>query len=244
MDTRDLELKLCSNEPIYVDGVPIFPIPINRIAEVGYTKFNVELKLLCLTEDDIKNLTENDISEIGVYKYLVATALHDDDLMNVMIFWLSEITRCKVIFSKRRMCFVTRAFEINKNNFAAIQTVIRQRNGLQDIEEEEENPANEAARRVLQRRKEERLKRRKAKALNDEESAITLSDLVSILASGLGMTLQEVMGYDLYQFNDQFNRLKIMDDYEVSVQALLHGAKKEDINFTHWITKIKHSPED
>ena len=68
--------------------------------------------------------------------------------------------------------------------------------------------------------------------------------MVSILASGFGMTLQEVMGYDLYQFNDQFNRLKIMDDYEVSVQALLHGAKKEDINFTHWLTKIKHSPED
>ena len=41
------------------------------------------------------------------------------------------------------------------------------------------------------------------------------------------LRLQEVMGYDLYQFNDQFNRLKIMDDYEVSVQALLHGAKKE-----------------
>ena len=93
-------------------------------------------------------------------------------------------------------------------------------------------------------RKEERLKRRKAKSLDDDESAITLSDLVSILASGFGMTLQEVMGYDLYQFNDQFNRLKIMDDYEVSVQALLHGAKKEDINFTHWLTKIKHSPED
>ena len=33
-------------------------------------------------------------------------------------------------------------------------------------------------------RKEERLKRRKAKSLDDDESAITLSDLVSILASG------------------------------------------------------------
>lgn len=244
MDTRDLELKLCSNEPIFVSGVPIFPIPINRISQIGYTKFNAELRLLCLTEDDIRILTGNDVSEVGVYTYLVANALYDADLMNALIFWLSEITRCKVIFSKRKMCFVTRAFEISKENFSAIQTIIRQRNGLQDIEEEEDNPANEAARRVLQRRKEERLKRRKAKALDDEESAITLSDLVSILASGLGMTLQEVMGYDLYQFNDQFNRLKIMDDYEVSVQALLHGAKKEDINFTHWITKIKHNPED
>ena len=77
----------------------------------------------------------------------------------------------------------------------------------------------------------------------DEESAITLADLVSILASGFGLTMAEGMKYDIYQFNDQFNRLKIMDDYEVNVQALLHGAKKENVNLTHWITKIKHDPE-
>ena len=225
MDTKDLELKLCSDDPIYVAGVPIYPIPIRRIAQIGYMRFNSELRLLCLTEDDIKVLTGDDASDVGVYTYLVASAVRDAELMNALIFWLSEITHCKVLFSQRKIAFVTRSFEINKDNFSAIQSVIRQRNGLQ-------------------RRKEERLKRRKAKSLDDDESAITLSDLVSILASGFGMTLQEVMGYDLYQFNDQFNRLKIMDDYEVSVQALLHGAKKEDINFTHWLTKIKHSPED
>lgn len=244
MDTKDLELKLCSDDPIYVAGVPIYPIPIRRIAQIGYMRFNSELRLLCLTEDDIKVLTGDDASDVGVYTYLVASAVRDAELMNALIFWLSEITHCKVLFSQHKIAFVTRSFEINKDNFSAIQSVIRQRNGLQGVEEEEDNPENEAARRVLQRRKEERLKRRKAKSLDDDESTITLSDLVSILASGFGMTLQEVMGYDLYQFNDQFNRLKIMDDYEVSVQALLHGAKKEDINFTHWLTKIKHSPED
>ena len=86
------------------------------------------------------------------------------------------------------------------------------------------------------------MKRRKAKE-PDEDSAITLADLVSILASGLGMSMDLVMDYDLYQFNDQFNRLKIMDDYEVSVQALLHGAKKENVNLTHWITKIKRDTD-
>lgn len=239
-----MELKLCSDDPIYIKGVPIFPIPIRRISQIGYTRFNSELRLLCLTEDEINALTGDDVSAIGVYTYLIASALHDPDLMNVLTFWLSEITHCKLIFSQRSMSFVSIAFEINKDNFAEIQTVIRQRNGLQSVEEEEDNPENEAARRVLQRRKEERLKRRKARSLDDQGSEITLSDLVSILASGFGLPYREVLEYDLYQFNDQFNRLKIMDDYEVSVQALLHGAKKEDINLTHWITKIKHSPDD
>ena len=145
-------------------------------------------------------------------------------------------------FSSRNLCFTCGAFNITQENFDDVQAVIRLRNGLQDIEEEEENPDNEAARRVLQRRKEERLKRKRLKEV-DEESAITLADLVSILASGFGLTMADVMKYDIYQFNDQFNRLKIMDDYEVNVQALLHGAKKENVNLTHWITKIKHDPE-
>lgn len=242
MDDRDLSLKLCSNKPIYIDGVPIHPISLQMISDIGYIRFNTELKLLCLTEDDVKNLTGNDISDIGVYTYLVGSALNDPNLMQILLYWLSTITHSQMLFSDKRLCFSSGAFDLNKDNFSAIQTIIRYRNGLQNIDEEVENPDNEAARRVLQRRKEERLKRSKAKA--DHETAITLSDLISILASGLGMTLQEVMNYDLYQFNDQFNRLKIMDDYEVSVQALLHGAKKEDINFTHWITKINHNTDN
>lgn len=241
-DKRDLSLQLCAKDPIFVEGVPIYPIPISDIARIGYTKFSSEIRLLCLTADEVRSISGRDISEIGAFRYLVAMALQDKELMETLLFWLSQITHSKMMFSDRRMCFTCGAFSITQKNFDEVQAVIRLRNGIQDAEEEDENPDNEAARRVLQRRKEERLKRRRAKEGN-EEDAITLSDLVSILASGLGMTMAEVMQYDFYQFNDQFNRLKIMDDYEVGVHALLHGAKKENVNLTHWITKIKHDPE-
>jgi len=234
----DLNLIFCTKEPVYVDSVPIYPIPIKIIAKRGYARFRSELHLLCMSADDVKTFTSNDISKYGIFMYLVGNALKKPAMMEALTFWLSQLTRAKITFSKTNFCFTNGNFEINKNNFEDIQTIVRLRNGLQDINEEDDNPDNEAARRVLQRRKEERMKRRKAKE-PDEDSAITLADLVSILASGLGMSMDLVMDYDLYQFNDQFNRLKIMDDYEVSVQALLHGAKKENVNLTHWITKIK-----
>ena len=238
MELNDLTLKLFSNEPIYVDGVPIHPISVAKISDVGYGRFNTELRLLCLTIEDVNTLSEVDISDIGIYTYLVGSALHDPQLMDVLLYWFSAITHSRMFFSSKRLCFSSGAFEINKDNFDEIQLVIRHRNGLQDAQEEEDNPANEAARRILQRSKEERLKRRKAKR-GGEENEISLSDLVSVLASGLKMSFEEVMKYDLCQFNDQLNRLKIFDDYEVSVQALLHGAKKEDVKITHWISKIK-----
>ena len=40
VDKRDLNLQLCSDDPIFVGGVPIYPIPISEIAKIGYMRFN------------------------------------------------------------------------------------------------------------------------------------------------------------------------------------------------------------
>ena len=64
MDKRDLNLQLCSDDPIFVGGVPIYPIPISEIAKIGYMRFNAEVRLLCLNESDISAMTGNDISDI------------------------------------------------------------------------------------------------------------------------------------------------------------------------------------
>jgi len=242
MRIEDISLQLCSKEPIYVDSIPIYPIPIKNISKIGYVRFCAEIRLLCLSEDEMQMITKDDIPHTGTFMYLITNAIDNPKMMEIVIFWLTQITHSSITFSPQKMSFIGESFEINQNNFEDFQTIVRLRNGMQDVNEDDENPDNDAARRVLQRRKEERLKRQKAK-ISDDESAITLADLVSILASGYGMLMDTVMEYDLYQFNDQFNRLKIMDDYEVSVQALLHGAKKEDVNLTHWITKIKRDSE-
>jgi len=239
---NDLSLIFCTNEPAYVDGVPIYPIPIKKIAELGYKRFRSGMSLLCMTADDVNEIASNDISKYGVFMYLVCTAIKAPEMMETLIFWLSQLTHSQITFSRSELCFTNGDFKINKNNFEDIQTIIRIRNGFQDINAEEENPDNEAARRVLQRRKEERIKRNRVNQ-EDNESDITLADLVSILASGQGMLMDTVMEYDLYQFNDQFNRLRIMDDYNDRVKALLHGAKREDVNLTHWITKIKNNTD-
>lgn len=242
MERRDIELCLCSNDPIFVDGVPVYPISLAEIAKIGYTEFNVGMRFLCLTASEISVMSKKNVSNEEVYNYLVSCLIEKPELQNVFEYLLYLVTHERMLFSRKKFSFSCGAFEINRKNFASIQEVIRLRNGLQNIDEEEENPDNEAARRVLQRRKEERLKRRKAKQ-SDEESDITIADLISIMANALGMTMHQVMQYDLYQFNDQFNRLKIMDNYEVSIQALLHGAKKEDVNLTHWITRIKRDDD-
>nr|WP_307906143.1 hypothetical protein [Clostridium botulinum] len=36
----------------------------------------------------------------------------------------------------------------------------------------------------------------------------------------------------MFQFNDQFQRIQILEQYDVNIQALLHGAKMEGENPT------------
>ena len=92
---------------------------------------------------------------------------------------------------------------------------------------------------LLAKRKMLREKIHKSKK-NMGEDSISMADLISIFAEAESMSLQDVYDrYDMYQFNNQFNRLKIMDDFHVNIQALLAGAKSEDVKLQHWLSKIK-----
>lgn len=242
MGNIDLSLKLCSNHPIYTEDIPIYPVSIKKIAEIGYSKFISQMQIFCLSDSDILRMTGKEISGIGIYRYYIQCGIADSTFMDMLVSMMSLFTRSSVYFSQNDGVFLSDSFSITEEKFYKMQSIIKIRNGLEDIEDEVDNPANDAARRILQRRTEEREKLRRVKK-NEDGDDIDISDLVSIYANNVGLLIQDVMEYDLYQFNNQFNRLKIMSDYDVSIQALLHGAKKESVNLKHWITKIKRDTE-
>jgi hypothetical protein len=105
MDKRDMELKLLSDKPIMVGSIPVYPISIDEIASIGYLRYNSELRILCLTNDDIKLLAGKDIGQIGVFHYLVGNALNDKEILDMMIFWFSIVTHKEIVFSKNTLTF-------------------------------------------------------------------------------------------------------------------------------------------
>lgn len=115
MESRDLDLRLCAKDPIFVDGVPIYPISIKEISRIGYTKYNTDIRFMSLNESDIGALLGRDISDIGSFNYLVGNAIHDKETMQMMLFWLSKITHSKITFSGKRLSFVGDGFEITKD---------------------------------------------------------------------------------------------------------------------------------
>jgi hypothetical protein len=107
-----------------------------------------------------------------------------------------------------------------------------------------DNPDNDMAKKLLEKRRKLREKVNKLKRIGDDDDDLTMADLISIFAEAEHIPLQNVYDlYDVYQFNNQFNRLKIMDDFHVNIQALLAGAKSDEVKLQHWLSKIKQKED-
>jgi hypothetical protein len=216
--------------------------------------------MLCLEKDDIKKFVTSD--DIDVYTFLVLYTYQSIEekqnnekenkiLPNNEKYFVDElISVLQIIFNDTVLLDVNTGIfyigkcglSLNKNNFYSFQSIIKKRNCLENIEADKENPANEMARLLLEKRKKAREKLAKAKSIGNGEDSdpLTIADLISIFAEAEKMKLEDIFTYDIYQFNNQFSRMKIFKDYDVNIQALLAGAKSDDINLKHWLGKINN----
>jgi hypothetical protein len=265
LDGIELQLNFLNGTPIEMKpNIKIYKVSFNEINEkVGYCTYNKIINMICLSEDDVSQLVVN--KNIDVYTFLVLYAMQsikekENDfnnpniIMNDNTYFIDELIGVLEIIFKDTVILdeAFGYFHIGKygflyqENFQEFQSIIKQRNCLHDIEEEKDNPANDMVRQLLEKRKKNREKLAKAKSkLNgDDENPLTIVDLISIFAEAEHINVEDVFKYDVYQFNNQFNRMKIFKDYDVNIQALLAGAKSDDINLKHWLSKISTNDEE
>lgn len=102
--------------------------------------------------------------------------------------------------------------------------------------EDDFNPASEQARLIA-----EKLKKRHA-LLNQNQQTDTSGDviscLVSSLAIGADLSLNEVFDYTLYQFFNQLKRYNLHQEYLNGVSSILAGAKKEEVELVDWMKRL------
>ena len=44
----------------------------------------------------------------------------------------------------------------------------------------------------------------------------------------------------MYQFNNQFNRMQMIEDYDINIRSLLAGADSKKIQLKHYIRPIEN----
>lgn len=123
--------------------------------------------------------------------------------------------------------------KLTDENFPGFQSAVKKRCSLESASSEDEyNPSNAKAAAIIARSKELAKKMKK----DSGESDLTVCDLVSIVASKSGKTLEETAELDLYQLGVELRRYKKNDDYDVGIEALMNGAKPDDVKLKHWIS--------
>jgi hypothetical protein len=245
INVLDLECKYISGKPVYVDNVPIYPVSLDMMFDIGYSIYNKMLNMVCISSSQLETYLNTQITDDDIFDFIIDNSITNDEFAtNVTLFFTITCRNQVKIDKHKRLITVilddTKTANITSDNFLCIQQIIKQRNGIEDIDEEMDNPSNAMARQILEKRKKARQRLQRAKSKEQGTSNLSIVDLVSILASGLHLQIEQILNYDMYQFNNQFNRLRIFKDYEVNIRALLAGANGDDINLQHWISKINN----
>ncbi len=127
---------------------------------------------------------------------------------------------------------------VNENNFNEFVDVLKVQNCLGDKQEEEKyKPSNKKAQEIADKLKKSKEKINKIKAKKGE--TLDLGDLISAYSAySNSVDIIKVWELTFYQFNNQFQRTQLINDYEINIQSLLHGADPKKTKIKHFVSKM------
>ena len=223
---QDLKLKLILGLPIEINKIKINSVKVKDIAEFGYLRYNQALKIISADNFEIKKILNTD-ENISPFEFLVISVMSS---MEIRIFtedFLSLVLGEKTEFSEEKLCFNVGKHELSKDNFDEIANIICKRNRIFKSEKDLGKPSNEKARKILEKRN---LARSKLK--RSDENGFDLADLISFLS--VYFDTSTLLNLDIYQLTDKFMRIIKKENYDISVNSLIHGANKSDLDLKHW----------
>lgn len=254
----NIELQLLSGDPIpLIDYKDIdnprligkvHPFTLKDIKDIGgELVFNSYIGALTLDKDRLFKNEQNNLNEapdITNFELIYSICSMDEKFRDIYLkamgfIFKEDVGMCNLGFYVGEMNIDK---VIDSTTYDTLIYIIKLQNCLEKISSETlDNPGSEKARELLEKRKKlrEKLNKIKNKDSDNNGEPLTLSDLVSILcANGNGINIFNVWDLSFYAFNDQFNRMKMLDDYQVNIRSILAGADPKEIELKHWMSKI------
>lgn len=223
------ESRLLANQPIYVDKISIYSPKLIDIILIGEMNYSLYLYVCILENININMPYENK------YDNLINTT--DKDFLQYHYAALEFFTG--QLFEKIEyegdIIFLSEASVLHRHNFDSFIESIKLANCIEADTKESVNRNSELDRKIAE------AKKRINQELNkkDSEDDIRLKDLVSVLASKHN-NLNIMTAWDLNycQFNDQFKRMQLIENYDIGVRSLLAGVDKKEVQLEYYIKKL------
>jgi hypothetical protein len=231
----ELEMKLLRGKkakPLLINDIPIEPITLAEIEEVGYNQYN--LYLFNLVRDIEEIGIDVDLSGYVYWDIILHNMLYGrEDVQQLYIESFEFFLKNKVTFNEEKLCFLIDDKVINQDFFNEFVLILKIQNCVSEKKDNDMKTANKKAeeikRKILEGRK--RL---------EKNSQITINDLISVLCANgdNGIDLFNVWDLTYYQFDNQFYRMKMIDDYRINIRQLIAGAKPSELDLKHYLSPI------
>lgn len=242
--------KLLRGKSITINKVGVLkPIIVDEIVEIGEKKYYQYLNNLCFDIDDLKlspeeqqNFIDNNIN---TFEVIVSGCIHDIKHLQMILKALKFFFKDDVCFLKNYGIFFFGDFEerryITSENYEEIKNIIKIQNGISNSDVLDENPTDEKTRRLLEKRRiaRKKLERAKAKDNEGESEPLTFGDLISVMCSNAnGVNHENVWNMNIYMFQNQFQRMKLINDFDISIRSILAGGNPDEIDMKHYISHL------
>lgn len=259
MNNIDLSLRLLGKRPISLStgNINVYPKLVREVDEVGYSTYSKFINIILLNKEDLFS-SEEELSEeiktildddrINIFDLIVR--IEDYNFvqlwLNALEFFLNEKCLIHPIDDDIRIVVVGDyedddiSYEdikiINRDNYNELIQVIKFQSYIESPEEIEDfNPENEEDRALWEQMRKDRemIKKAKAKRNGGGNSNVNFSSIVSAVGTRSNSCNKDtVFDLTIYQLYDEYTRLGMHDNYNISLKAMFNGAK--DVEITNW----------
>lgn len=232
MNEKDLELKLLTGVPIYIDSVGYLnPPKLEEVIQIGESVYNQIVAHLLIDKSNIESLT----SEATNFQAALVLYHYNDMFRKLFSYGIELYFKEKLNYSEDGFFYFGSISDnriIDQEAFDVIQRCVIAANKIKIKQEEEFNPANEQAKRIIDMI----LKGRKEKPKSKE--TVDLHSMISGLAwKSNNLSILDITKLTIYQLYDGLNRLDNIEHYQNIMTGIYSGtvdSKKINFNDIHW----------
>ena len=235
-------LLLSKNDIPFIEAQIIIHQPIlKEIAYIGEENFYLGCELLTFSKDSLKEQDKIGLENRSDFDILMSVVEQNQISKTCLLSILTLIfPTYKIDMGGGVIVLMDEngVQYIRAEHFDALKQIITEMFCLnrKNADGDDYNPGNEAARKMAERFRKARQK--KAEMRGEDTSKINiLSRYISILSVGLGIDINELMNYTVYQLFDVFERFELKMSFDYYVQAKMAGAKDlEEVD--NWMKDI------
>ena len=235
-------LLLSKNDIPFIEAQIILHQPtLKEVAFIGEENFYLGCELLTFSKDSLKEQDKIGLENKSDFDILMSVVEQNQISKTCLLSILTLIfPTYKIDIGGGVIVLMDEngVQYIRAEHFDALKQIITEMFCLnrKNADGDDYNPGNEAARKMAERFRKARQK--KAEMRGEDTSKINiLSRYISILSVGLGMDINELMNYTVYQLFDVFERFELKVSFDYYVQAKMAGAKDlEEVD--NWMKDI------